>query len=363
MSCRGYRESLASRPWSMIPQIMTLARRFGVIEFVDPGNNWEALRYAIDQLGCAGLEVAGPVLTEVEPCHEIERVVTDEEGVERAIRVAVIEGASWIMIGSHVSARVAKMICSAARDAGLRVGARPGTITGVELAELGVDTVYGGVSAVARAGDTDLSVAEFAMQWADREPEREAQVVGSALVDANVALVTEYIASRRGLLLEEAINARLLEELVPVLPATRYLIEMRKAGGQRIGRRAMAEHGAMPNLGRRDRARVSEGLARIGACLAALQRGGVRVVPGSGSPGLGVVPGVGLWEELSALCAHGCDAMELLNQMIVPNREEIRVALGADPRRDPLAAFAVVAALRCGVPGVSADAANAMAAP
>lgn len=341
--CRGYREDLATKPWSSVERIFALNRRYGVVEVRDTGNTWEALRYIVDVLGVDWVEACGPVLIEGEPNHEIERPVVGTRGARRAVESASLEGASWLMLGSSVSATMARSVVRFSQERGLQVAARPGVLRVEQLAALGVDTVYGAASCFAAFNADEPDVASQALVWSTLDPEMEAARVGEYFVKHDIPLVSEYVATRRRVLLDEAIQARGLEELVPILPAMRYLLEMRKAGGQRIGRQKMAQVGAMQKLGRKGRAQALEGLDRLGAAICQLQRGGVRIIPGSAAPSVGMVPGIGFWEEMEGLSLAGCDAIALLREATARSQGDTRIALGADPREDPRAAFSVVA--------------------
>ena len=355
---RGYRESLADAPFGAAAHVADLHGRFGVGACRESGNSWEALRHVVDVLGVRHVATSGPVLVDGEPGHEIERPVVGADGALRAVASAELEGATWIGLGPTLPPELVRAVATEATARGLRVAARPGRTGLGELVAAGVRAVHGAHALL--DGPPLDDPAEAALAWADVDPDRRAAEVGEALVGHGVALVPEYVAARRRVLLDEAIDARDLELLVPILPAARHLLEMRRAGGQAIGRRQLADHGAMRSLRRRERARARDGLDRLGAFVAALAAGGVRLWPGSAAPSIGVVPGAALWEELEALMVAGVEPIELLwsastGALDLLGLDGIEpgvlgtggaVALGADPRESPGDALRGVAPVR-----------------
>lgn len=350
---RGYRESLTETPFGAAAHIDDLHRRYGIGACKESGNSWEALRHALDVLGVTGMAPSGPVLVDGEPEHEVERPIVGSDGAVRAIDSLVCEGARWTMVGSSLRPGQVRDVAAAASRRAVRLAGRVGATDLEGLLDAGVEVVHGAATLVSTIRTSGGAPSDTALAWADVDPDVLAERVGAVFVGHDAVLVPEYVATRRRVLLEEAIDAFALDELVPILPAARYLIEMRRAGGKTIGRQQMSNHAGMTALKRRDRARARDGLDRLGGFVAALSRGGVRLWPGSASPSVGVVPGAGLWEELAALASVGVDVTGLLWSASTGAAEHLgreshdvglfgaggAVALGADPRVDAGGAF------------------------
>lgn len=309
LRCRGYREDASGEPFGPTRAILALNGRYGVGAFKESGNSWEALRHLVDVVGERRAVLSGPVLVEGEPVDEIERPITASTAA-LAAEVAALEGATWLMLGPTIGPAVLSAVASAAGERDLRLAARPGRSPLAELARRGVAALHGAHRLLPNAGSADA--VDLILRWAEATPSEVAEEVGPVLLNRGIAVVPELIATRRSILLEEAVRAEALEDLAPILPASRYLLEMRRAGGQVVGRRQMVAHGALARLRRTERLRAEHGLAKVLEFTAALASAGVQLWPGSGAPALGVVPGAGYWEELRLLSSHDVPLGSLL---------------------------------------------------
>lgn len=298
---RGYREAATDLPFAAIDRIAGLLARYGVAGIKESGNSREALAYALDMIDMTGVAASGPVLTSTVPVHEVEHPVTTPARARAAVESIGRDGGDWIMLGAGLAPDGARAACEAAAQLGLPVAAVPGATSVVELAGLGVRCLHGAHHLLSHLEpwDGDLPPAQVALRWAKVPKDRLEEEIMPTLLDRDVTLAPELVSFRRMVLIREAIEAPGLEDLVGIFPATRWLLEMRRAGGFTLGRRQLAGATGLTDLGRHERRQAEQGLDRLTGFVRAAVAAGVPLVPASRTPGFGMVPGLGLMEELS----------------------------------------------------------------
>lgn len=294
----GYRESVQDDLMAGPRAVDELLRRHGVVAIREPGSGFDAV-YRFRAAGGDGVSVVGggPRLVDGDPRLDGDRPVRTDAEVRATLDALAAEGADWVSLRG--SGEFLDRTAATARRRGMRVAARGPTA--LEAAERGhIDLVEGVVSLAPTAATPVEALQELSLADPAALSRRLANVAA-----AGAALTTELVALRRAAFVKESIAAPYLDDVVPILPHARYLIQMRQAGGYLAGRRALARHSGLVQPSSSEAAAAREGWARLTEVVAAGIDRGVDVLPASRAPQLSVVPGYGLLEEVALLVDAG----------------------------------------------------------
>ncbi len=119
------------------------------------------------------------------------------------------------------------------------------------------------------------------------------------------------VAFRKLVFVQEAVHSTSLELLIPILPDTAWLLEMRSSIGYLVGKKKLFEATGLKALNRSERNIAERGMENLAQTVLAIA-GLTRILPGSRAASLGIVPGWGLLEELSYLRQLGFATEQLL---------------------------------------------------
>lgn len=216
--------------------------------------------------------------------------------VRRAVEVTLAEAADWVLIGGALPPTLASVGVEEAAQRGLRVAVEGAAVDTELLARRGIESVEGLLPLIAPPEQRHAPPWEQVAALAERS--RPAwRVPPDALAATGVTVVPLLLRERRRSLIEEAVRAPGVRELVGILPYHAYLESMQNPASLRFGRRHVAEHLRVPVLDRAARTAFTAGWERVLEGLRELVDAGVPVAGGSGAPGLGLCPGVALTEE------------------------------------------------------------------
>lgn len=309
--CRiaGYRESLL-QDISLAPrQIAMLLSSFGVVAVRDQGSGVDALYRFRNAAGSSILVIGGgPVLVEGKPQMEGDRPISSEEDIRRSLDALYAEQIEWISVLPE-SIEFLEAVSRLAGERGMKISAR-GKVA-VEGALKGLVNLIEGIASLSEASerrDPHVIVESF------REGETSRLCARlKSLADRGVAMTTELIALRRAVFVKESLSAPYLEELEPIMPHSRYLRQMRQAGGYLIGKRALEKYAGLKEPTGANKQRIAEGWSRLMEVAACADDLGVTLFPSTRSPQLAVVPGYSLLEEMALLVHAGLSAVKVLS--------------------------------------------------
>jgi hypothetical protein len=305
----GYRESPLDDPGDSARAIAELLLRHGVAAVRDLGSGLDATgRFAAHAKGRVAVVGGGPVLVDAAPRAEGDRPVRDADQVRRALDGLVAEEVGWVTVRATQPEFLAD-VSRAARERGLRVAARGGTaLAGACSGQ--VDLVEG---LVALAGsEAGRRPVEALTRLADSDPGPLSDRLLRAGA-AGAAVVTELVALRRAAFVKESLSAPYLDDLIPILPHVRYMMQMRRSGGYLAGKRALARYSGLAEPSGSVLRQAERGWAVLLEAAARAAAAGVPLLPGSKAPQLAVVPGYGLREEIAVLVFAGVDARTALS--------------------------------------------------
>ena len=297
----GYRENLTEPLLRAARAILRLLTESGIGGLRVGSSSWAEqahFRALLDQAGPAApaLTGGGPVLTDGEPASDRQRWITGDAELARALDVAVLEGASWVVFQTDDPGFAGAGV-RAAHARGLRVALRE-------------NDLFTGVGNLVRQRTADRGLAVLSA-WAEAPadvPLRQA----AELAERGVGLTSELLTLHRSVFLREALQAPFLEENVAILPHVRWVMQMRRGTGYVAGRSALREHTGLSEPTRAEAKQAAEGWRRLTETVGRLHAGGVRILPASTAPQLTLLPGFGLKEELVCLAAAGVPLEELL---------------------------------------------------
>ncbi|WP_314145877.1 hypothetical protein [uncultured Leifsonia sp.] len=289
----GYRESLtdsAARPTDAIGSAL---RRFGIGDVVDAGSPVEASYRLRAREPRLAVVLGGPILTDSAPRSEAERFIANRTAAKRTVAALRSEGAAIL----NVRTSNTEFLREIAAEAGeLRIALRGAVcatgLTGSNVVLMGAHWLSG--TAPAR-GDILASLGEL----------DEGSVIEQArnMARRGLAVTSGLLSLRRTALPREAMDSRHLDELIPILPHTRHLIQMKQLGGYLSGRRQLAEYTGIREPSPVQRRVIERGWrVLLDAVREFVQSGGL-LLPASHGPGFGIVPGFALREEVTLL-AH-----------------------------------------------------------
>lgn len=299
LSLMGYRESLRDPATSATDAIVENSRRHGIGVLLDDGSSFEAL-YRARRVGAGSLVLGGgPILTDLRPRTEAERQISSVADLQRSVQSLQVEESSWLNLRTD-SIDFLSQAVTIAHSANLKVSLRTSRISPIESAQNMTDMLIGAHHLNGRlpVGGA-LGILQ---QWAgidDAAVDRLCRGIASS----GMVVTSGLLAIRRAAFPREATGTPFLEELLPVLPHVRYIIEMRRAGGYLAGRRQMAKHTGFQEPTASQKQQALKGWDALTAATCAFVHSGGRLLPASHGPGLGVVPGHGIKEELTLL-AH-----------------------------------------------------------
>lgn len=303
---RGYRETAVDPPFAAVDAIIQLLSKHAVAGVKERGNSREALAYALHVAEPCPVAVSGPVLVSGVPQHEVECPVPTPALASAAVASNARDGTPWVMLGQGLTPVGAAAACETAAEHGVAVAAVPGLSSPTLLADSGACCLHAASSLMSESVPwrSDRRPAEVAADWSAASEGLLEEMLVPRLLERDVALAPELVAFRRSVFIREVIELSGLEDLVPIFPSTRWLLEMRRAGGFLLGRRQLTAATGLTDLGREERRQAAAGYERLLEFVRAAASAGVPIVASSHAPSFGVVPGRGLMEELAVLA---CD--------------------------------------------------------
>lgn len=283
---------------------LELAAEAGVGVVLAVGGHTEPCA-ALAELGAGGgpsLLWTGPVLDAPPFAATATRLVRDAPAARRAVEGLAADGAYMVATGPSLDARLLGEVVAAAREHGMGVTHQPGRADAVEAARAGVRVVRDlprcllGPAGQGRGGGRGPAAAVRA--FADPAVRHAAAERLRVLAAHEVALLPLLHSWRRSALLDEAVAEPRLDRLVPMAPFHQYLLDMR-GPGMVFGRRYARDHFGFEHLKGAARKEFDDGWAFLLEALATAHASGVTLLPGSDALGVALVPGYGLYDELS----------------------------------------------------------------
>lgn len=310
VSLMGYRESPMDAVTSATDAIVENSIRHGVGVMLDDGSSFEAL-YRARHTGVGSTIIGGgPILTDLHPRTEAERQVSNASDLRRSIGSLQAEESTWLNLRTN-DIDFLSTATAAAREAGLKVSLRTSKISALDAAHHQAGMLIGAyhLNGMPPAGGA-RGILE---QWAATDP--AANDRSCRLIAASGMIVTSGLLTiRRSALPKEALGSPFLEELLPILPHVRYLIEMRRAGGYMAGRRQLAKHTGFQEPTASQKQLALRGWEMLTAATRTFVQHDGQLLPASHGPGLGIVPGHGIKEELTLLAHIYADPVLALRQ-------------------------------------------------
>lgn len=319
-SLMGYRESLQDSATRATDAIAEATLRFGVGAVVDSGSTFESIYRARAAHPELRIVAAGPTLTDEDPRSESERQITDRMALGRSLSAYSREETGVISVRTGDAA----FVRSVRAQTHLPILVRTTRVVAAELSAVGNAALVGAhhvLGTTSHEGDTLSGIANLR----DEEVIRRAE----AVAQSGVAILTGMLALRRSILPREALETSHLEELVPVFPHARHLVEMRRFGGYLAGRQQLASKSGLREPSPAQRRIVERGWQVLRTAVSAFVEAGGTLLPASLSPGVGVVPGFALKEE-ATLLAHLLSTEWVLTAITTTAARFFGVSLGGE---------------------------------
>jgi hypothetical protein len=293
----GYRMSRADSFIRATDTVLELLVRSSITAARIELSSWEELAVArtlirrrLDEGHAApSLFGGGPMLVDREPRNEREYWAADADGVRVAIDTALAHGVGWLVVAFENTDAAVQAI-GLAHEAGLRV-AYSGVPSAVEALTRG-DHFVDLPGLLRKAGDTPLQLMQ---RWASVD----SPDILARLDEQRVTVGSGLLALRRAVFIREALDAPFLEELVPILPHTEHVREMKRPGGYLAAKRKLRENTGLTEPSRMEAAHAEEGWQKLLAAAATAPT----IVPASRAPQFTSVPGYA-WHEECALLSH-----------------------------------------------------------
>ena len=299
----GYRESLRTSVTASTDAIARLLLQHGVDTVVDAGSSHES-RYRMAVIAPELQVIAGgPVLTDGDPGSESDRSIRDEETLCRSLDAFEVEGISIVSVRTD-DADFVRSCAAHAHERGQRISLRSSHLPLEEILSAGVDVLAGAHKMLSTFRRASLgSTASSPLEMLEVTGEREARDAARRVAEAGIAVTTGLLSLRRSCLPKEALGAPYLEDLLPIFPHARHLLEMKRAGGYIAGRRRLATNTGIKEPSPTGRRTILNNWQYLLSAVDVFRDVGGTVLPASFAPGLGVVPGYSLKEEVTLL-AH-----------------------------------------------------------
>ncbi|MEG3630946.1 hypothetical protein [Streptomyces poriticola] len=240
----------------------------------------------------------GPVLDGPPAATTATRLVHDARSAHRAVDAVTADGARVVRTGPSLDPGALAAVVAAASERGLPVLHQPGRTDAVTAAKSGVRLVQDLPRCLLPQAASPRSAAGTVRAFADPAVRAAAAEPLRALAGQGVSLVPLLHSWRRAALLDEAVSEPRLERTVPMAPFHQYLLDMR-GPGLVFGRKYAREHFGYEHLKGPARREFDDGWAFLLDALAHAHDIGVPLVAGSDALGLSLVPGYGLYDELS----------------------------------------------------------------
>lgn len=320
---RGYRRYMSELPYAYLPHFSQLLEFYGTGGGLDIGNTWERIAVARDMINIKQtIAWSGPILVSDKPRHETELFVYTLEAVRNAIEQIARQRAKAVVLGRSFAPELVAIAISEAKKHDLLVAAIPGINSPVQLLKLGADLLIGARNLIFEVIDWTPHTSPFELikAWAGVSTQ---EIIERLVDDPKLnfhGVITELVAFRKTLFLQEAVHSSSLELLVPILPDMDRLIEMRSSVGYMVGKRKIQEATGLKILNSAEREEAERGLANLSHVVLAIAGKG-RLLPGSSAASLSVCPGLGLLEELSYLQQIGVPTEELLHSVTTRARQ------------------------------------------
>lgn len=350
----GYRESLLQDVNEAPRHIGRLLAAFGVAAVRDEGSGMDAVyRFARSSPSPSAVIGGGPLLVEGEARMEGHRPLKTEEDIRRTLDSLEAEGVRWLSVQPETVDFLAA-VHALARERDMKVAARGGVavegalrgfvdlLEGAALLATGSAGLRGdggdgrahGQPGRGRGGGSGgagdgRAHGHGRVRQNDGNRERACGPIDvlSAISDSNsaevrdrlhelaemgVACASGLLALRRAVFVKESLAAPFLDELPPIVPHTRYLLEMRRAGGYLMGKRSLEHYSGLREPRANEKQRVLDGWERLLEIVSEAHDLGMLILPASRSPQMAVVPGYSLFEEMAVLVHGGIPAEEVL---------------------------------------------------
>lgn len=291
-SFMGYRESLQDSATRAVDAIAAITRRFGVGAVIDAGSSFEAIYRA--RVVCPDLRIVmgGPTLTDEEPRSESERQIPDAAALARSVAAFACEATQLVSVRTADAA----LVRSVRAHTELPILLRTSRISPTDFADLPKIALVGAhhvIGLLPQGADILSAIGGLS----DGDVIQRAR----ATAESGVALLTGMLALRRSILPREAIESSHIEELIPIYPHARHLVEMRRFGGYLAGRQQLATKAGLKEPSPTQRRLIERGWQLLLTAIAAFADAGGILLPASLSPGIGIVPGFALKEEATLL--------------------------------------------------------------
>ncbi|MFD7063926.1 hypothetical protein [Streptomyces sp. NPDC059906] len=241
---------------------------------------------------------SGPVLDGPPATTTATRLVRDAPSARRALAAVAADGARVVCTGPSLEPGALGEVVAAAREYGLPVLHQPGRTDARAAAREGAALVQDLPRCLLPPAASPRSAAATVRAFADPGVRAAADEPLRVLAGQGTALVPLLHSWRRAALLEEAVSEPRLERTLPMAPFHRYLLDMR-GPGLVFGRKYAREHFGYEHLKGAARREFDDGWAFLLDALARARELGVALVAGSDALGLSLVPGYGLYDELS----------------------------------------------------------------
>ena len=327
----GYRESLRASVTTSTDAIARLLLRHGVDTVVDLGSSHES-RYRMAAVAPElDVIVGGPVLTNGELSSECDRTIRDEETLRRSLDAFKLEGVSIISVRTD-DADFVRSCAAGAHERGQRISLFSSRLPVDQILDTGVDILAGAHQMLSAFRRTSTErKASSPLEMLEITSESKARAAARRVAEAGIAVTTGLISLRRSCLPKEALDAPYLEDLLPIFPHSRHLLEMKRAGGYIMGRRQLATNAGIKEPSPTGRRAILDTWQYLLTAINAFREAGGRVLPASFAPGFGVVPGYSLKEEVTLL-AHLFGSIDVaLQQATGGAREFFRTEFRTPP--------------------------------
>lgn len=234
----GYVEDLRGDLCSDARQITELCHRFGIGALRD--NESGIVAKSRFKAVSRNLKIIGGVLaiTDGQPLTRNEIMVTSQADLKEIIALCSSLGERWLGVRS-ANPEFFAAVHAMTSDVGILIcGRGAGAYKAIKMNSV---QLIDGVAALL----PDQVSAIDALKSASKVQDDEWDNLTDLLFKHNVQACTGLLSLRRTVFLKEAIQAPYLDQIIPILPHTQYLLRMRQHVGYLAGKRALEQHSGM----------------------------------------------------------------------------------------------------------------------
>lgn len=319
----GYHErSPEGAPFEPHEMYLQLLLYSGVTSIRDTGNSLETMLYLKHKEQkelTPHVFSSGPMLDDAPLTWAFSRIAQNREEVREIVRRLADEGAHFLYAYRNLKPIVLEEVVRIAKEHRLKTSVNLGKTRARQACEAGADSFDNIIQMLEPSWVPGVDVFRYsggvglARLWAHVDlisaPVRE---LAERMAQKGVFLSPCYLAARRRVDLDEAINEPYLDYMVAIMPYHRHLKSMRNPFGYAIGKKYLSQYMAVPSLSKSERQELENGFQKMGELLKLLHEYGVKLVVGSDSPTQSVVPGFGLIQEMRHWVQIGIPPLEVL---------------------------------------------------